>query len=206
MANINAPFGLKPIRYAWGAPYNGAANAYFATGASGAIFIGDTIVLDGTANASTVQGYEAGTLTGCSISAVGDGDPIHGVCVGVVPVTRDSTTHREDSTDRIIMVADDPNLVFEVQTDTAGTDWALATDIGAYANLLTGTGSTVTGLSGFTGDTSDAPDAADVSNQLLIVRLAPRVGNTAGEFGVYEVLINNHGYANVADAGRFTAV
>lgn len=205
MANVNAPFGLRPVRYAWGAPYNGACNLYFATGATGAIYIGDPVVLAGSANTSAVQGYEAGTLPTVTVAADGDGDPIHGVCIGVLAVTNQSTTYRADSTDRIIMVADDPNLVFEVQTDTASTDWA-ATDVGSYANLLVGTGSTVTGLSGWTADTTDGPSTTDVSNQLLVMRLSSRTGNAIGEYGVYEVMVNNHGYANVGDAGRFTAV
>lgn len=205
MANANAPFGLRPKRYAWGAPYNGACNHYFATGATGAIFIGDPVVLAGSANTTVVQGYQPGTLPTVTVAADGDGDPIHGVCVGVLHVTRDSTIYRADSTDRIILVADDPNIVFEVQIDTASTDWA-ATDVGSYANLKVGTGSTITGKSGWTGDTTDGPDAADPSNQLLIMRLANRPDNEIGEFGVWEVLINNHGYANVADAGRATGV
>lgn len=205
MANVNAPFGLRPLRYAWGAPYNGACNLYFATGATGAIYIGDPVVLAGSANTALVQGHEPGTLPTVTVAADGDGDPKHGVCIGVLPVTNQSTIYRADSTDRIIMVADDPSLVFEVQINTASTDWA-ETDVGSYANLLVGTGSTVTGLSAWTGATTDGPSTTDVSNELLIMRLSSRVGNAVGEYAVWEVMINNHGYANVGDAGRFTAV
>lgn len=205
MANINAPYGLRPARYASGAPYNGACNLYFATGATGAIYIGDPVVGAGSANTAEVQGHAAGTLPTVTVAADGDGDPILGVCVGVLAVTRDSTIYREDSTDRIIMVADDPNLVFTGQCDTAGTDWA-ATDVMAFANMLVGTGSTVTGLSGWTLDTTDGPDTADVSNQLRIMRLAPFPNNAIGEFAQWEVMINNHMLANVGDAGRFTGI
>lgn len=205
MANPNAPFGLRPVRYAWGAPYNGAFNLYFATGATGAIYIGDPVVLAGSANTAAVQGYEAGTLPTVTVAADGDGDVKHGVCVGVLPVTNQSTLYREDSTDRIIMVADDPNLVFEIQINTASTDWA-ATDVGSYACTKVGSGSTVTGLSGWTGDTTDGPSTTDVSNDLFIMRLSSRSGNAIGEYAVWEVMINDHGYASVADAGRFTAV
>lgn len=205
MANVNAPFGLWPVRYASGAPYNSAAKEYFATGATGAIFKGDPVVMAGSANTSEVQGRAPGTLPTVTVANDGDGDPILGVCVGVIPVTRDSTPYRENSTDRIILVADDPNLVFVGQCDTAGTDWA-ATDVGAYANMLVGTGSTSTGLSGWTLDTTDGPDPADPSNQLLIVGLFPAIDNEIGEFGRWLVMINNHQLANVGDAGRFTGV
>lgn len=204
MANVNAPFGLKPVRYASGAPYNGAFNYYFATGATGNMFIGDPVIIAGASNTTEFQGFPAGTLPTVTVAADGDGDPITGVIVGIKPTTRDSTIHRATSTDRIIMVADDPDLVFQVQCDTAGTDFA-TTDVGLHACLLVGTGSTVTGYSGWTLDTSDAP-ANDPSNQVLLLRVAPIVGNEVGEFAVWEVLINNHQLANVDDAGRTTAV
>lgn len=205
MPNVNAPFGLRPVRYASGAPYNGACNLYFATGATGAIFLGDPVIAAGSANTTQVQGYAPGTLPTCTVALDGDGDPITGVCVGVLPVTQDSTIHRVTSTDRIIMVADDPNLIFEGQCDGASTAWA-ATDTGAYANLLVGTGSTATGRSAWTLDTTDGPDPADPSNQLLIVRLAPLPRNEIGQYAIWEVMINNHQLANVGDAGRFTGV
>src|SRR3990167_2600720 len=106
MANTNAPFGLRPVRYASGAPYNGAANPYFATGATGDIFVGDPVVMAGAANTSAFADYQPGALATVTVALAGDGDPILGVCVGVQPVTRDSTVYRATSTDRIIFVAD----------------------------------------------------------------------------------------------------
>lgn len=203
MSNVNAPFGLRPVRYLSGAPYNGQARAYFATGASGAIYIGDPVMIAGAANTAEFAGYAPGTLATVAVASDGDGDPITGVCVGVLATNRDSVPYRENSTDRIIMVADDPNIIFVGQCDTAGTDWA-GTDVGSYANMLVGTGSTVTGLSGWTLDTSDAPDTNDPSNQLLILGLHSAPDNAIGEYARWEVLINNHAFAQAADAGRAT--
>lgn len=210
MANNNAPYGLRPLRYASGAPYNGACNAYFATGATGAIYIGDPVIIAGSANTSEVSAagvgkFVAGALPTVTVAADGDGDPITGVCVGVAAVTADSTNYRADSTDRVILVADDPNLIFVGQTNADSTAWA-ATDVGSYANLKVGTGSTLYGTSGWTLDTTDGPDNADVSNQLLIIRLSTIEGNEIGDYSQWEVMINNHQLANVGDAGRFTAV
>lgn len=205
MANVNAPFGLRPIRYVDGRPYNGAAVACFATGASGAIFVGDPVVLAGAANTSDFAGYQPGTLPTVTAAADGDGDPIFGVCVAVLATNRDSVPYRENSTDRIIMVANGPDLVFIGQTDAASTAWA-GTDVGSYANCLVGSGSTVTGKSGWTLDTTDGPDAADPSNQLAILGLWPAPNNAIGAYSIWEVLINNHQLANVSDGGRFTGV
>lgn len=203
MANPNAPFGLRPVRYASGAPYNGACNSYFATGASGAIFIGDPVIIAGSSNTSAFGGVQAGVLATVTAAADGTNDPITGVCVGVQMVTRDSTIYRENSTDRIIQVADDPDLIFQVQQDAGGP--IAATDVGLFANLKVGTGSTVTGLSAWVIDGSATP-ASTAGFQLLLRGLAPLPGNAIGDYAIWEVMINNHALANIGDAGRFTAV
>ena len=47
-------FGLTPVRYKSGAPYNGAANLYsVAAGESNNIFIGDPVVISGTGDAAS---------------------------------------------------------------------------------------------------------------------------------------------------------
>jgi len=202
LANTNAPFGMRPVRYVDGRPYNGAVELYFATGATGVIRPGDPVVEAGSANTSEVQGYAPGTLPTCTIALDGDADPITGVCVAVLPVTRDSLIYRETSTDRIIMVARGYDLVFEVQADAGGTALA-ATDVGLHAVLTAAT--TTTLRSDWTLSTSDAP-ANDPSNQLKILGFGKGPKNEIGAYAVVEVLINNHMLANVDDAGRSTAV
>lgn len=204
MPNVNAPFGLRPVRYASGAPYNGACREYFATGATGAIYKGDPVTLAGSANTTEIQGRAPGTLPTVTIALDGAGDPVLGVCVGVVPLTTSSEPYRVNSTDRIILVADDPALMFVVQSDTAGTDFA-AVDVGLFTNLLVGTGSTSTGLSGWTLDTSATP-ATTATFQALIMGFHAAPDNEIGEFARLEIMINNHQLANIGDAGRFTAV
>lgn len=203
MANVNAPFGLRPVRYANGQPYNGAVNYYFATGATGALYVGDPVIANGAANTSEFQGWAPGTLPGCQIALDGAGDPITGCVVAVLPATNASTPYRANSEDRIIAVADDPNLVFQVQQNT-GT--VATTDVSQFAVLGTGGGgSTVTGKSSWVLDAGTAP-ASTVTYQLYIERLAPIPGNAVGNYAIWEVSINNHQRANVADAGRFTPV
>lgn len=206
MANTNAPFGMRPIRYVDGRPYNGAVDYYFATGATGVIRPGDPVVESGTANTASVESvagtFPPGTLPTCTIALDGDGDPITGVCVAVVPTNRDSLVYRETSTDRVIAVARGPDLVFEVQTDAGGTALA-ATDVGLHGCLKVAT--TATDRSDWTWDTSDAA-ANDPSNQLKLLGFAKGPKNEIGAYAVVEVLINNHMLANVDDAGRSTAV
>ena len=207
MANTNAPFGLRPIRYVDGRPYNGAVDYYFATGATGAIRPGDPVVESGTTNTSEVISvagtFPPGTLQTCTVALDGSGDPITGVCVGVVPETRDSTTYRVTSTDRVIAVARGHDLVFEVQADAGGTALAAA-DIGLFAVLKAAT--TATETSDWTLDTSVAPTTtAGFQLKLMGFSKKPKNGEI-GAYAVVEVIINNHTLAHIADAGRAAAI
>jgi hypothetical protein len=202
MANTNAPFGLRPIRYMDGRPYNGAVTLMFATGATGVIRPGDPVVESSSSNTAEVRGNAAGTLPTCTIALDGDNDTISGVCVAVMPVTADSLTYRETSTDRIIAVAQGPDLLFEVQADAGGTALA-ATDVGLHAVLKAGTTSTL--RSDWVLDTAVTP-ANDPSYQLRIMGFSKGVKSEIGAYAVVEVLINNHMLAQVNDAGRSTAI
>ena len=201
MANPNAPFGLRPVRHYSGAPYNGSFRTYFATGATGVIAIGDPVILNGTSNTTEIQGFPAGTLSGCQIALDGSGDPITGVCVGVMPVTHESTIYREDNTTRVIHVADDPELILWCQQNNGGA--IVSTDVGLNVVLAPGTHSL--GHSTWVIAAATAP-ATTAAFQLHLEQLANIPGNAIGDYAIWEVSINNHARANVADAGRFSAV
>lgn len=202
MANVNAPFGLRPVRYLDGRPYNGAVDYYFATGATGVIRPGDPVVEAGSANTSEVQGYAPGTLPTCTIALDGAGDPITGVCVAVMPVSRDSLVYRETSTDRIIAVARGYDLIFEAQADASGTALA-ATDVGQFVVLKAAT--TATLRSDWTVDTGTAPNTT-VTFQAKLMGFGKGPKNEVGAYSVVELLLNNHTLINVTDAGRATPV
>jgi hypothetical protein len=187
MANIDTPFGLRPVRYMSGAPYNGAVNAYStAAGDATAIYIGDPVIISGTAQ--TIDGviYQ-------DVDQAATGDVIVGVVVGVKPVTRDSTIYREASTQRIVYVADDPSLLFEIQEVSGGTSLT-ANDIGLNANFVVAAGSTTTGMSGV--ELNNATEATTNTLDLQIVGFSNRIGNEVGENAKWLVRINRHQRAN----------
>lgn len=202
MSNINAPFGLRPVRYVDGRPYNGAVDYYLATGATGVIRPGDPVVDSGSANTTVIQGYAPGTLPTCQIGLDGAGDPMVGVCVAVIPVTRDSTIYREDSTDRIIAVARGADLIFEAQCDAGGTALAV-TDVGQFVVLKAGT--TATLRSDWVVDTATAPNTT-ATFQFKLMGFGKGPKNEIGAYAVVELLPNNHTLANITDAGRSTPV
>jgi hypothetical protein len=198
MANVDSPFGLKPIRHRNGAPYNGASNPYYIpVGYGAALFIGDPVIkVTTTANAAHVSAagvgeFNIGTLMGINKATAGDGNRITGVIVGFAPLPTDlSKQYNPALTERVALVCDDPDVIFEIQADGA----VAAASIGQNACLIyTHSGSTVSGLSGAELDTTSVGISADASNQLLILRAVNRPDNdTTLTHAKVEVLINQH--------------
>lgn len=191
MANADAPFGLRPVRYLSGAPYNGAANKYYvpATDTDAAIYIGSLVKLTGGADADGIP-----VVTG----NVATSNPVVGVVVGVMPVTADSTIYRVNSTARYVMVADDPNLVFEVQEDSDGG--ALAATAAGGTATLTGftSGSATTGLSAIEIDSSGLSETSDTDDDVRIIQAVQAPDNAIGANARWLVRLNVHQYVNAA--------
>jgi hypothetical protein len=167
MANVDSAFGLRPVRYIGGAPYNGAANAYAALDTYDTdLFIGDPVV---------VTGNTSGKLAVVQRAAAGATNQITGVVVGFEPTPGIvSTGYGAASTARTVLVADDPALLFEIQEDSAGNA-VEAAEMNLNANLVAGTGSTYFKKSGFELDSDGA--AADATFQLTIKGVADREDN-----------------------------
>ena len=197
MANIDSPFGLRPIRHKSGAPYNGAARAYYMPSTyNTAAFIGDPVVKTGTSNTAMVKvpgggQFGIGTLPEVNVDGGGDGSAITGVIVGFAPNPDNLTVkHGPASTERVVYVCDDPDVVFEIQADGA----VPAASMGLNAVLIaTHSGSTATGLSGMELDTTSTAPSADASNPLLILRAVNREDNdTTLTHAKVEVRISLH--------------
>lgn len=153
MAAIASPYGLKPVNLIGGQVYAGSTrDIRLSTNNTNAIFNGDVIQLTAAGNPQALTATPtAGTTSG-----------IIGVCMGVRfvnPATRQSNWSQflpanaitNGYTEVFIIVADDPDLVFQIQgtaafgTLTNGANGA----IGKNAALGFGTaGSTTTGNSG----------------------------------------------------------
>lgn len=198
MANVNAPFGLRPIRYVSGAPYNGAANKYYVPASyATSLFIGDPVIKTGTSNTAALRGYQVGTLAEINKATAGTTNRTTGVIVGFEAINGDeSTAYGAASTERIALVADDPNLLFWIQADSTTTLDATTVGLNAVYTFSTA-GSTVTSRSGvqMDGGTTTAP-ATTVGFQLQVVRFANLASNELGANAIYEVRINQHTETN----------
>lgn len=187
MANSDVPFGLKPVRYLNGAPYNGQARRYYipSSDTTSAYYIGTLVKPAGSADADGVM-----TVTG----NVSTGNAVLGPIVAVEPVTNQSKIYRENSTARYVWVADDPNIIFHVQDDASAT--LAATNVGNSADLTGFTsGSTASGLSS-TEISAISATAGDGTEDVLILGLARLPDNTIGNNAIWEVRLNNHFYVD----------
>lgn len=201
MANSDTPFGLKPIRHAHGAPYNGAGRWYYINASYGtALFIGDPVtIVSGGSNTSsiTVPGggeFPAGTLP--SIQAASAGGPVVGAIVSFAAQPTDlETTYSKASTQGVAFVADDPDLIWEIQEVSGGTALTAA-DVGLNASFVAGSGSTSSGLSGY--ELNNGTEASTAGLELKIIALANRVDNAIGEHAKWEVKLNDHTLAHAA--------
>lgn len=198
MANVNNPFGLRPVRYLNGATYNGGNNYYHIPATNPvAMFNGDPVTLSGTGNLANYRDFPPGTLADVVLTtAPGAGilpttyqNTILGSLIARLPETRQTNIYRPASTEAIVFVDEDPNIVYQIQDN--GFQALGVGVIGSNANIIAGAGSVSTGQSGYMLDagTINAPSTSAL--QLTILRASDIINNDAtAAFAVWDVLIN----------------
>jgi len=171
MPNTDTPFGLRPVQHRNGAPYSGACKPYYIqSDYATALFIGDPVVITGAVNTAAVSApgvgsFPVGALQSVNKATVG-ANPITGVIVGFAG-RQDSLTYNAASTERIVLVCDDPEVLYEIQTDAT---WTPAS-VGLNAGLIyTHSGSTITGRSGAELDSGTTTAPAVTAGLQLKVR------------------------------------
>ena len=194
MANTTTPFGLIGRKNVNSGVYNGGIQQFsVAAGNATAIFPGDLVTQVGTSQIINGQVF-ADVVQGAT------GDVFTGVCVAVLPVSRDTLLYRAASTQAILLVETDPNAEYEIRQVAGGTPLT-ANDIGLNANVVVGSGSTTTGWSGMALDNST--EATTNTLDLKIVGIVNRADNdpgsavgTGADSSSFLVRINRHRYAN----------
>jgi len=170
MANIDAPFGLRPVRMMNGGKI--PMRKYANKGATTAVYQGDIVVL---------QAADGRVLRLANTSTNAD---IIGVAANYVAA---GTAGQE------LWVYDDPFTVFELQSD--GTTAADYTDhIGAVGPVLVTAGSTTTGVSKMELDVSQVTSSGTASNNVVkIIGVSDNVRNdSSSSHCVVEVLVFQH--------------
>jgi hypothetical protein len=177
LANANTPFGLKPVKDARSGVENGGLEMlYHPSTDATALYIGDPVVKNGSADAAGIPG---------AVRAVAAG-PITGVVMGFVPDgVVDQAGYGAASTAYYVLVCTDPTEAFIIQENTG----IAAADVGLNANLTVGTGNAYSKKSGFTLDA--ATKAATATLAVKILGLAPIPGNDFGAYNKVLVMLNN---------------
>jgi len=197
MPNTSKIRGFIPVKHTTGAPYNGQANIYAVAAADGtALFVGDPVVLAGSADANGIA----------TVTKAAQGAAVLGVVVGIVPqkldpvggkmttgsTTLDTPQYRVASTAMYVLVCDAADVIYEVEAVTgsnASYSFAAA-DTGLNADMATVAGSTTTGVSAAALDMSTKATTATL--QFKVLGAVPRVDNeTTGASTKVWVKINN---------------
>lgn len=205
MSSVSRINGFRPVKTLVG-PATYQTNVYFVPASdSTVIMVGDAVKLSGDARAAT------GAATVTRVSAATD-IPV-GIVVGVLftgvgdsqnipPVTDLNTpVYRRASTDRYLIVMDDPNAIYEVQY--AGTGVAAATitaNVGLNGQFTLTAGNTATGASGMQLDSAGL--AVTATLPIKIVGFPNRPDNIPGDqFFSYWVKLNTTQFGNAGVAG-----
>lgn len=211
MANTSKINGFRPVKHVTGAPYNGQANIYgVASGDSTALFVGDVVKLAADGNAAGIQ-----YVTAHAAGVAGTGQPALGVVVGIIntkldpvegrmsagSISLDTPVYRPGSVEQYVLVADSPDLIYEVEATAAGSAYSFAVaDIGQNANIFAGSGSTSTGNSAHSLNMSDKGTTATLP--FKIVGVSKKIDNeVTGNYTKVLVQINNHQYKSVGTVG-----
>jgi hypothetical protein len=194
MANVNKPFGLRPMG---NLSATGAQKQYgyvIADNQSGAIYQGDLVTLSGgfiVKFDSTLHTAAVGVFNGCNYTDPTSGKPTwSNYYPGSVNITSGQITAD---------VLDDPSQLFSVQASAS----VVQTQIGLNAAILYGAGSTVSGVSGTQLNSTGIANTNAAGLVLKIVGLNNTPENSFGTNAQVIVKINMHlygsaGVANVA--------
>lgn len=204
MANVSRINGFRPVKHVTGAPYNGQANLYAVPSSNGtAVFPGDLVKLAADGNTTGIQFVVPATA-----GVAGTGAAAVGAVVAILPAKMDPVTgsmtsgsialdtpqYLAASTAGYVLVADSPDLLFEVEATTGGNAYSFAVaDIGQNVNMFAGAGSTTTGQSAHSADLGDKGTTATLP--LKVWGTVQKVGNDpTGNYTKVLVQINNHQY------------
>lgn len=186
MANVDAAYGLRPVRNLAGGTIS--TNTYtIASGYAANIFAGDPVKLAATGVIQIAPAGDTaaiGVFSGCQyVDATGK------------QVFSKMWPTGQVATEIQAFVYDDPNIIFAVQSDATGV---AAADIGAMADWEIVAGDTKVGVSKTNLDASTAIGAIQAG--LRVLRIIDAEGNEPGAYSDVEVQMAQHAF-NTVGAG-----
>ena len=189
MANVDAPFGLRPVGELGSNIQNGGTSKYLIVdGESDIIMKGDLVKLE-------ASGYITLSTDSDAVAAIG----VFNGCFYVAPTTKKPTWSNyypgsitPASGEIEAFVYDDPNKLFEIQGDGI----IAQSSVGRNTNIVYAVGSTVNGQSKTELDAT--VESAGVTGQLRIIRICedPSNSDISATDANWIVRINEHQYYN----------
>ena len=194
MANVSKISGLAPVAYLNGSPWNGQARTYYIPSTdTNAYAIGDPVDIAGSSDTTGVPSVTLATAGNNS-----GANRILGAIVGVLGTKYGSAAAGINNPNTIIvpatktqdyyvMVADDPNIIFEIQEGGTGTALAAA-QVGLNCDLASGTNNGY--VSGWVLDNAVTSTSANFQMNLLM--LSQNSSNAFGSYAKWLCKINLH--------------
>jgi len=143
MANVDRNNGFRPVKNANGSPYNGQSELYYSL--SDNLSVGDVVVADTTGE---------GKYRTVDRASNGATDIMVGVVTGFeVNPDNLAKNYHVASAEYGVFICDDPNIIFEAQSDDASLSKA---DLGLNVDFTVTAIDTDTGISGMEVDGSSA--------------------------------------------------
>ena len=182
MANTDSPFGFVPIGTTDGSDYHGKLREVEFLAADGvACFLGDMVKLTGTTGTDGFTPVVAQAVAG---------DAIIGAIVEFFPDFENEAfinagSNRLASTARKARVAWGSDVLYVAQASTT----LVAADAGQNADIVVGTGGTITGVSG---SEIGAVIAAGATGQLRLHHVQNKLDNELGADAQWVVSINEN--------------
>jgi len=199
MASVSRINGFRPVKTIVGAAYDGQANMYFVPSSdSSVIMVGDAVKLVQNARAATgapvvtrltsATDVPVGVVVGILFTGVGDAQNI--------PPVNDLNTpvYRRANTDRYLLVADDPSLIYETQfAGTSQSASAITGNVGLNGQFVINAGNTASGASGMQLDINGLATTSTLP--LKVIGFPNRPDNIPGDtYFSYYVKLNNVTY------------
>lgn len=166
--------GFRPVKHLNGSPYNGQVNRYMLSASDSQVTnVGDLVVLSD--NDALVDTAGFGVYPAVERAASATSSAVVGAIVGfeVDYANLNTSGYRAASTRRIALVADSPDLIFEVPQDGTGGVVAAAS-VGLNCSLVIGSGSsTAPYASAMMIDSSEVATTATDPVQIMGVVASP---------------------------------
>jgi hypothetical protein len=207
VANLDRPFGLRFHSMLTGDAANVSMRRYrLAAADTTAVYVGDPVVLsnatDNSAEAATLADQTLNQMDGVRYVRIGtSGAALVGVVAGFAyDPTSLTSTYRTTAQVRDVYVIDDPNAIFEAQSDVTGIARATMND---NCNFTITAGNAYSGVSKTVVTT--AANTATASLKIMGYVLDGKNDITSAGYVKVLVKINNHQYgSHTGTAGATT--